>query len=145
MEGFYLLNSICSRNERRKQASSRPDNAIFFVSFSNPLDTFPNRQPNSPDQAVTFANVGRIVSDIDQTGVHEIRTMGPPRVFRSHEASDPWYRRVIHIVRDPPDVGRVLHPLASKGRQSEDKLPIETYVSTLFLGRDHAYGIGASP
>jgi hypothetical protein len=30
--------------------------------------------------------------------------MGPRRVFKSHEASDPCYRRVIHIVRDPPDV-----------------------------------------
>jgi hypothetical protein len=33
VEGFYLLNSICSRNQRRKQASSCPDDAIFFVSF----------------------------------------------------------------------------------------------------------------
>jgi len=73
--------------------------------------------------------------------------MGPPRVFESHEASDPWYRRVIHIVRDPPEVAVPSIPWqarVAKARRQTDKFPIETYVSTLFLGRDHAYGIGAS-
>ena len=70
--------------------------------------------------------------------------MGPPRVFESHEASDPWYRRVIHIVRNPPDVAVSSIPWQARVAKARDKLPIETYVSTLFLGRDHAYGIGAS-
>jgi len=119
------------------------EDAVFLVSFpksGNTWSRFLLGNLTHPEEPVTFANVDRIVPDIYGTAANDIRAMPPPRVFKSHEAFDPRYRRVIYIVRDPRDVAVSSYHFARKGRHIADTLPLETYVSTLFLGRDHAYG-----
>jgi hypothetical protein len=120
-----------------------PNDAVFLVSFPKSGNTwvrFLVGNLTHPEEPVTFANVDRIIPDIYGAGAHQIRAAMPPRVFKSHEAFDPRYRRVIYIVRDPRDVAVSSYHFLRKGRQIEDKLPLETYISTLFLGRKHAYG-----
>src|SRR5262249_21761171 len=119
------------------------DEPIFPLSFpkprtpSTPLLLGNVTQPQDP---VAFANVDRVVPDIYVTPARELRTMSPPRILKSHEPFDPRYRRVIYIVRDPRDVALSSYHFARKGRHIADTLALETYVSTLFVGRDHAYG-----
>ncbi len=119
------------------------DDGIFLVSFpksGNTWTRFLIGNLTHPEEPVTFANVSRIVPDIYGVGVSQIRTSIPPRVFKSHEPFDPRYRRVIYIVRDPRDVAVSSYHFARKGRHIEDQLPLETYVSKLFLRRGHTYG-----
>lgn len=119
------------------------EDAIFLVSFPKSGNTWIRFLIGNllhPDQAVTFANVDRIMPDIYGIGAKQLGKVGPLRVFKSHEAFDPRYRRVIYIVRDPRDVAVSSYHFARKGRWIDDKFPIETYVSELFLGRDHQYG-----
>jgi Sulfotransferase domain len=119
------------------------EDAIFLVSFPKSGNTwirFLIGNITHPQEPVTFANVDRVVPDIYVTPAREIRTMSPPRILKSHEPFDPRYRRVIYIVRDPRDVAVSSYHFARKGRHIKDTLALETYVSTLFVGRDHAYG-----
>jgi hypothetical protein len=119
------------------------EDAVFLVSFPKSGNTwirFLIGNLTHPEERVTFANVDRIVPDIYGTTANDIRAIPPPRVFKSHEAFDPRYRRVIYIVRDPRDVAVSSYHFARKGRHIADTLPLETYVCTRFLGRDHEYG-----
>lgn len=119
------------------------DDAVFLVSFPKSGNTWIRFLIGNlvhPDQAVTFATVDRVVPDIYGIGVQHIRRLAAPRLFKSHEAFDPRYRRVIYIVRDPRDVAVSSYHFARKGRWIEDKFPIGAYVEKLFLGRDHEYG-----
>lgn len=138
VSGKYVLgkNAAC-------RLAPAPDDGIFLVSFpksGNTWTRFLIGNLTHPEEPVTFANVSRIVPDIYVAGVNQIRSSVPPRVFKSHEAFDPRYKRVIYIVRDPRDVAVSSYHFARKGRHIEDDFPLETYVSTLFVGRDHTYG-----
>lgn len=119
-----------------------PD-STFLVSFpksGNTWTRFLIGNLTHPDERVTFANVDRMVPDIHGMAVRDIGTLLPPRVFKSHESFDPRYRRIIYIVRDPRDVAVSSYHFARKGRHIADSLPLETYVSTIFLRRGHTYG-----
>lgn len=120
-----------------------PPNATFLVSFpksGNTWTRFLIGNLTHPDEPVTFANVDRIVPDIHGMAVRNVRTLLPPRVLKSHESFDPRYRRIIYIVRDPRDVAVSSYHFARKGRHIADSLPLQTYVSTIFLRVGHTYG-----
>lgn len=138
----FLSNYILGRSVAGRLAPASED-AVFLVSFpksGNTWTRFLIGNLTHPEEPVTFANVDRVVPDIYGTPASDIRATPPPRVFKSHEAFDPRYRRVIYIVRDPRDVAVSSYHFARKGRQIADTLPLESYVSTQFLGRDHTYG-----
>ena len=120
-----------------------PPDATFLVSFpksGNTWTRFLIGNLTHPDEPVTFANVDRIVPDVHGTAVRDLGAAEPLRVFKSHESFDPRYRRVIYIVRDPRDVAVSSYHFARKGRHIADSLPLESYVSTIFLRRGHTYG-----
>ena len=142
-KGFvFSMKYVLEKNAAGRLAPAL-DDGIFLVSFpksGNTWTRFLIGNLTHPEEPVTFANVSRIVPDIYVAGVNQIRSSVPPRVFKSHEAFDPRYKRVIYIVRDPRDVAVSSYHFARKGRHIEDNFPLDTYVSTLFLGRDHTYG-----
>jgi hypothetical protein len=120
-----------------------PHDASFLVSFpksGNTWTRFLIGNLTHPDEPVTFANVDRIVPDIHGMAVRDVVTVLPPRIFKSHESFDPRYQRVIYIVRDPRDVAVSSYHFARKGRHIADSVPIEAYVSTIFLRGGHTYG-----
>jgi hypothetical protein len=120
-----------------------PPDATFLVSFpksGNTWTRFLIGNLTHPNESVTFANVDRIVPDVHGAAVRDLGAALPPRVFKSHESFDPRYRRVIYIVRDPRDVAVSSYHFARKGRHIPDSLPLETYISTIFLRRGHTYG-----
>jgi len=120
-----------------------PPDATFLVSFpksGNTWTRFLIGNLTHPNEPVTFANVDRIVPDVHGAAVRDLGAALPPRVFKSHESFDPRYRRVIYIVRDPRDVAVSSYHFARKGRHIPDSLPLETYISTIFLRRGHTYG-----
>lgn len=134
----YLL----CRNVAGRMAEVSPD-AVFLVSFpksGNTWTRFLIGNLTHPEEPVTFANVDRIVPDIYGATRKDIRNIPSPRVWKSHEPFDPRYRRIIYIIRDPRDVAVSSYHFARKGRHIEDSLPLETYVSTMFLKRGHTYG-----
>jgi hypothetical protein len=139
---LFSARYVLGRNVAGKLAEVLPD-AVFLVSFpksGNTWTRFLIGNLTHPEEPVTFANVDRIVPDIYGTMRKDIREIPSPQVFKSHESFDPRYRRVIYIIRDPRDVAVSSYHFARKGRQIEDSLSLETYVSTKFLKRGHTYG-----
>jgi hypothetical protein len=57
-----------------------------------------------PPVPVSFATIERIVPDIYQNTLRDLRRMPRPRILKSHESFDPRYGKTLYIVRDPRDV-----------------------------------------
>jgi hypothetical protein len=141
----FLSNYVLGRTVAGRLGPALED-AVFLVSFpksGNTWSRFLIGNLTHPEEPVTFANVDRIVPDIYGTAANDIRAMPPPRVFKSHEAFDPRYRRVIYIVRDPRDVAVSSYHFARKDAALQTHFRSRpTFL--LGFGRDHAYGTGAS-
>jgi len=79
------------------------------------------------NEAVTFANVDRLVPSIYSLPDRTLRTL--PRVMKSHESFDPRYRKVIHLVRDPRDVAVSFYHYNLKTRVLGDGYPMDQFVT----------------
>lgn len=88
-----------------------------------------------PDQAVTFANIERLIPDCEAMSSRYLKNIPRPRIVKSHEYFDPRYKKVIYIVRDPRDVALSYYDFARKYRQIEDSYPLARFVSDFVAGR----------
>ena len=88
-----------------------------------------------PDQAVTFANIERLIPDCEAMSSRYLKSVPRPRIVKSHEYFDPRYKKVIYIVRDPRDVALSYYDFSRKYRQIDDKFPLERFVSNFVSGR----------
>ena len=112
-----------------------PDD-IFLVSFpksGNTWNRFLLGNLMNPDKSVGFANIERLVPDIDTCSRADFRKVSRPRLIKSHDCFDPRYRRVIYIIRDPRDVAVSLYFYAKKVKRIDDSLSIEDYIKRLFV------------
>lgn len=88
-----------------------------------------------PQEAVTFANIERLVPDAEAQSSRYMHGIPSPRMIKSHSYFDPRYSRVIYIVRDPRDVVLSYYDFSRKYRQIEDSYPLERYIGDFVSGR----------
>jgi Sulfotransferase domain len=88
-----------------------------------------------PKEAVTFANIGRLIPDTAAQSRRSLKRVPRPRIIKSHQYFDPRYKRVIYVVRDPRDVALSYYDFQRKYRQIADGFPLEQYVQDFVTGR----------
>jgi hypothetical protein len=87
-----------------------------------------------PNEAVTFANIEKLIPDTSSQSNRALRRTPRPRIIKTHQYFDPRYRKVIYIVRDPRDVALSYYQFQRKYRQIEDGYPLERYVEDFVAG-----------
>jgi len=95
-----------------------------------------------PQEAVTFANIERLVPDTEAQSSRYMQGIPSPRTIKSHSYFDPRYPRVIYIVRDPRDVALSYYDFSRKYRHIEDSYPLERYIGDFVAGRLISAGWG---
>ncbi len=88
-----------------------------------------------PHEAVSFANIERLIPDCEAQSSRYLKKLPSPRLIKSHEYFDHRYPRVIYIVRDPRDVAFSYYNFQRKYRQIADDYPLSRYVSDFVAGR----------
>jgi hypothetical protein len=113
-----------------------PDDT-FIVSYprsGNTWTRFLIANLTHPHQAVTFANIERLIPDCEAQSSRYLKRIPRPRVIKSHEYFDHRYNRVIYIVRDPRDVALSYYDFQRKYRQIQDGYPLAQYVHDFVAG-----------
>jgi hypothetical protein len=101
-----LIRVITGRQMAGRGLTVFPDD-LFLVSYprsGNNWMRFLIGNLMDPNNPVTFANLESRVPEIYFNPDHRLRRLPRPRVFKSHQPFEPYYSRVIYIVRDPRDV-----------------------------------------
>jgi hypothetical protein len=88
-----------------------------------------------PHQAVTFANIERIIPDSEAHSNRYLKRIPRPRIIKSHSYFDHRYKKVIYIVRDPRDVVLSYYDFQRKYRHIKDDYPVLSYVSNFITGK----------
>jgi len=91
-------------------------------------------------EAVTFENIERIVPDIYQWDDAKLKTVGHPRILKSHEYLDPRYGKVIYIARDPRDVCVSYYYHHIKFKLIPENYPIDDFVEGFLHGEWDSFG-----
>jgi len=115
----------------------RPDDT-FIVSYprsGNTWTRFLIANLLHPGQAVSFANIERLIPDAEAHSSRYMKRMRSPRFIKSHQYFDHRYRRVIYLVRDPRDVVLSYYDFSRKYGQIDDGYPLERYVGDFVHGR----------
>jgi hypothetical protein len=120
-----------------RELAVRPDDT-FIVSYprsGNTWTRFLIANLLHPQEEVSFANIERLIPDIEAQSSRYMKRIPSPRVIKSHEYFDHRYPRVLYIVRDPRDIALSYYNFQRKYRQIADDYPLPRYVSDFVGGR----------
>jgi hypothetical protein len=95
-----------------------------------------------PQEAVTFANIERLIPDAEAQSSRYMRGRPSPRMIKSHSYFDPRYPRVIYIVRDPRDVALSYYDFSRKYRHIDDSYELDRYIGDFVTGHQSSAGWG---
>ena len=95
-----------------------------------------------PEQAVTFANIERLIPDCEAVSSRFVKNVPRPRIIKSHEYFDHRYKKVIYVVRDPRDVALSYYDFSRKYRQIDDNYPLTQFVNDFVAGRLSSFDWG---
>jgi len=121
------------------------DDDTFIVSYprsGNTWTRFLVANLAHPQQAVTFANIERLIPDCEAMSSRFLKSVPRPRLIKSHEYFDPRYRKVMYIVRDPRDVALSYYDFSRKFRHIDDSFPLPRFVSDFVQGRLSSFDWG---
>ena len=127
-----------------RSLSVRPDDT-FIVSYPRSGNTwirFLVANLLHPTEAVTFANVERLIPDAEAQSSRYLKRIPSPRLIKSHQYFDHRYAKVLYIVRDPRDVVLSYYDFSRKYRHIPDRYPLESYVHDFVNGRLNSSGWG---
>jgi hypothetical protein len=139
-----VFSAILANNPAGRELSVFPDD-IFIVSYLRSGSTWARFLFGNllQDEPVTFTNVNRLVPMIYAFPDRILRSL--PRVLKSHEAFDPRYPKVIHIVRDPRDVAVSFYYYNLKVRVLPSEYPMEEFIPRFLRAQvvDYADRLGS--
>jgi hypothetical protein len=92
-----------------------------------------------PNQAVTFANLDRLLPATAAVSSRALKRVPRPRIIKCHNYFDHRYQNVIYIVRDPRDVVLSEYRYVMKGRGIPDGYAIELFVDRFLKGDVNEY------
>ena len=96
------------------------------------------------DEPVSFLNIEARVPEIYFNSDHQMRALPRPRILKSHECFQPFYRSVIYIVRDPRDVAVSFYHHNLKAGNIPDRYPMDDFVHRFLTAEfDHRWGTWA--
>jgi len=132
-----VLKYALGRDIAGRTLAVRPDDT-FIVSYprsGNTWTRFLVANLLHPQGAVSFANIERLVPDVEAQSSRYMRGIPSPRTIKTHSYFDHRYPRVIYIVRDPRDVALSYYDFSRKYRHIEDRYPLERYIEDFVRGR----------
>jgi sulfotransferase family protein len=133
----WVVKYLLGRDIAGRLLAVYPDDT-FIVSYprsGNTWTRFLVANLLRPKQAVSFANIERLVPDCEASSSRYLRGIARPRVIKSHEYFDHRYKKVIYIVRDPRDVVLSYYDFDRKYRHIDDAYPFESYVRDFVKGK----------
>jgi len=92
-----------------------------------------------PDEAVTFANLDRLVPATAAVSSRALDRVPRPRIIKCHNYFDHRYQNIIYIVRDPRDVVLSEYRYVLKGGGIPDDYPMEQFVARFIRGEVNEY------
>jgi hypothetical protein len=118
-----------------------PDD-VFIISYpksGNTWTRFLVANLAFPHEQVNFANINRLVPELEALSKSELSRIPRPRYLKSHQYFDPRYRKIVYIVRDPRDVVLSQYHFHRKRRLVQDGVPVEQFVTRFVAGSTSAY------
>lgn len=94
----------------------------------------------SRGEPVDWSTIERQVPDIYYGRDPQFRKLPRPRYFKSHEAYQPSYRRVVFIVRDPRDVAVSYYHFVRKSKWLPENASMDEFMALFLAGRVDPYG-----
>lgn len=92
-----------------------------------------------PDEPMTLLKADKLVPSTTLSRRY-LNSVARPRILKSHFPFDPYYRRVVYIVRDPRDVAVSQYYFKIKRGVLPNKYPMEDFVGTFVRGEATPYG-----
>jgi hypothetical protein len=115
---------------------------VFLVSYpksGNTWTRFLIANLLHPEEPASFANIDKLVPDLEEISKRHLARVPRPRFIKSHQYFHPSYERVIYIVRDPRDVAVSQYHFRRKRRLLEDSFRVEQFVEQFISGAISPY------
>jgi len=141
-ELVYTVKYILGKDLAGRNLTVFPDDT-FIVSYPRSGNTWTRFLVANllyPGQPVTFANIERLIPDIDLNSKRFLNRLPRPRVLKSHEYFDRRYSQLVYIVRDPRDVALSFYHFYMKLGRIADGYSIEQYVARFLTREFDIYG-----
>jgi hypothetical protein len=117
---------------------------VFLVSYpksGNTWTRFLIANLVYPEKNPDFSNINDLLPDTEAMAKRDLARAPRPRFLKSHQYFDPYYPKVIYIVRDPRDVVLSEYYFEIKRRAIAEDFPKQEFVSRFVRGElNHRYG-----
>jgi len=136
------VNFVLNRQSMAKDIASYDDD-VWIVSYPKSGNTWTRFLVGnliSGGKPVDWSNIEQWVPDIYYGRDSQFRSLERPRYFKSHEAYQARYRRVVLIVRDPRDVAISYYHFVRKAKHLPLDASIADFMALFLSGRIDPYG-----
>ncbi len=133
----FVLGFVLGTDKAERNFAVYPDDT-FVVSYprsGNTWTRFLIANLVHPTEAVTFANIERLIPDTSSQSNRALKRTPRARIIKTHQYFDHRYKKMIYIVRDPRDIALSYYAFHRKYRHIRDDYPLEAWVEDFVRGK----------
>lgn len=133
----FVLGFVLGTDKAERNFAVYPDDT-FVVSYprsGNTWTRFLIANLVHPTEAVTFANIERLIPDTSSQSNRALKRTPRPRIIKTHQYFDHRYKKMIYIVRDPRDIALSYYAFHRKYSHIKDDYPLEAWVEDFVRGK----------